>query len=158
MKYLFLLLFFVGCKSASQLTYKAIEKDRAKVAEITRKEWPCVTVKADTVYKTDSLYDLIEIQCPDSTVYIIDSFETITAIRVPVKIKVPQLTITKTILVETTIRDKADSTIFQDQVDKLNKKLIKKGKTVVAFASIAGVLLLLLLIVIFLLIKKTKVI
>lgn len=149
-----LLLLLTGCKSASELTYKAISKDRAKVAEITRREWPCVTVKADTLYKTDSLYDLIEIQCPDTVAVRVDSFGVYQAVKVPVYIKVPQLVITKTVLVETTIRDMADSTVFQAKIDKLNKQLSKKSKVVVAFMSIAGILFLLLIIVIYLLTKK----
>ena len=53
-----------GCTTAEKLTYKAISKDKAKVAEITRAEFPCTTTKADTVISTKD--SLIWVECPDN--------------------------------------------------------------------------------------------
>ena len=51
-----------SCKTAEELTYKAIKKDKAKVAEITRTVFPCIVTASDTINRTDTLYDFIEVQ------------------------------------------------------------------------------------------------
>lgn len=125
MKYILIILFFVSCSSAEKLTYKAMSKDKAKVAEITRKEWPCTTTNIDTAYKIDTLYDLIEVQCPDTIRYIVDSFETVTAVRVPVYIKVPIASPIQTITVTKTIEDSAKIFIINTQLKDCNEDLVK---------------------------------
>ena len=57
-----LLLF--SCTSAPKHFAKALSKDRPYVAEQTRALWPCITTASDTVSKIDTLYDLIEAECP----------------------------------------------------------------------------------------------
>mgnify|MGYP003434116604 CR=1 FL=1 len=151
-----LLLLLSGCKSASELTYKAISKDRAKVAEITRKEWPCVTVKSDTSYRTDTITDIITVQCPDTIAVRIDSFGVYQAVKVPVYIKVPVEGTIQTITVTKTIEDSAKITVLQTHVDKLKKTVSKKSTFVAVGWSIAGVLFLLLVIAIILLLRTIK--
>lgn len=119
MKYLALLILIASCTTAEKLTYKAIGKDRAKVAEITRKEWPCVTTTADTTYRTDTVTDIITVQCPDTISYRVDSFETVTAVRVPVYVKVPMQREVKNIKVVQKVEDSAKIFAMQDHATRL---------------------------------------
>lgn len=121
-KLLILIILFTSCNTAEKLTYKAISKDRAKVAEITRKEWPCTTTKADTTYRTDTLYDLIEVQCPDTLIRV-DSFET--AVRVPVYIKVPIQREVRTVTVIKLVEDSAKIFILTANVAALQADVAK---------------------------------
>lgn len=74
-----------GCTTAEKLTYKAISKDKAKVAEITRAEFPCTTTKADTVISTKD--SLIWIECPDNTVVTAADYTGIDFDNIPDSVK-----------------------------------------------------------------------
>jgi hypothetical protein len=119
---LILIILFTSCNTAEKLTYKAISKDRAKVAEITRKEWPCVVTAADTTYRIDTLYDLIEVQCPDTLIRV-DSFET--AVRVPVYIKVPLAREVRTVTVVKLVEDSAKIFLLTANVAALQANVAK---------------------------------
>jgi hypothetical protein len=62
-----------SCKSPEKLYNKAKAKDEVKVAELARKDFPCTTTKIDSVRTVDTLYDLIEVECPDVNDYAKDS-------------------------------------------------------------------------------------
>ena len=90
-------------KQATKLTNKALSKDSATVAAITAKLWPCVTVKSDTAY---NYYDTtLMVDCPPLPQPVVDYFtvhdtaffNNVVIRKVPVKIQVPGLQITKTI-------------------------------------------------------------
>jgi glutaredoxin 2 len=115
-----------SCKTAAELYNKAKDKNEEKVAELVRKDYPSTAIKVDSVKTIDTLYKTIDVQCPDTIQYRIDSFETSVAVKVPVyiKVKVPELvtnTITKIITTEDT-----------DKINKLTKKLTDKDLVIVA--------------------------
>lgn len=87
----------VSCTSAPKHLAKAIEKDKPYVAAETRKLWPCA--QSDTIIKLDTLYDFVEVQCPDSIRYVTDSFETSHAVRVPVYVKAPVIRVKETVTI-----------------------------------------------------------
>ena len=119
--------YLLSCASAEKLTHKAIAKDAHKVQDITRSLWPCIVTDSTVITKYDTLYDFIEVQCPDTIAYRVDSFETSTAVRVPyrvpvyVKVQTPRIreTVTHTIR----IKDVADVEICQDEKAAMSKRL-----------------------------------
>lgn len=125
-KYLIILIILSSCytqKKAEEQTDKAHDKYPAMVAKKTRSWFPCVKVKADTAYRTDTLYDLVEVRCPDTIAYRVDSFETVTAVKVPVYIKVPIAAPIQTITVTNTVEDSAKIFIMSDQITKCSDSL-----------------------------------
>jgi hypothetical protein len=92
-----------SCKTAETLYSKAKQKDEAKVADMARKDWPCIVTASDTTYRIDTLVDIVEVLCPDPAVRV-DSFET----SVPVYVKVPVKKAVKTTTVNNNIKDSAD--------------------------------------------------
>jgi hypothetical protein len=88
-KIFYLLLAFVSavlllsCMSVSKHLEKSFKKDKQLVAKITRDSFPCITVKSDTLKISDTLYEIIDVKCPENG---IDSFETTIAVKVPYKI------------------------------------------------------------------------
>jgi hypothetical protein len=89
MKYLIIIILFASCKTSEQLYTKAKVKDIVKVAELARIDFPCTTTKIDSVTTVDTLYDIIEVDCPLPTV---DTFEKV--VVKTVKVKVPQKVVT----------------------------------------------------------------
>lgn len=139
-KLLIVLILFSSCyteKKASVSTDKAHDKYPVMVAKKTRDWFPCVKIKADTTIKLDTVYDLIEVQCPDTIKYVVDSFETVTAVKVPVYIKVPIAAPIQTITVVKTIEDSAKIFVLSDELkqcdnekNKLESKVKKRGKVI----------------------------
>ena len=73
MKYLLiaaaLICLCLGCytpNKADKAIKKASEKYPGKLANACQKSFPCITVKADTIYKENTEYDFIEIECPEN--------------------------------------------------------------------------------------------
>jgi hypothetical protein len=89
MKFLIIIILFASCKTSEQLYNKAKVKDILKVAELARIDFPCTTTKIDSVTTVDTLYDIIEVDCPPATV---DTFKTV--VVKTVKVKVPQKVVT----------------------------------------------------------------
>lgn len=52
-------------KKATKQLNKANDIHPAVVADFTRKHYPCI-VKGDTIFRTDTSYEFIEITCPES--------------------------------------------------------------------------------------------
>jgi len=73
----------LSCMSASKHLEKSFKKDKMLVAKVTRDSFPCITVKSDTLKISDTLYEVIDVKCPENG---IDSFETTVAVKVPYKI------------------------------------------------------------------------
>lgn len=111
MKYLIIILLFASCKTSEQLYTKAKVKDIVKVAELARIDFPCTTTKIDSVTTVDTLYDLIEVDCPPPTV---DTFKTV--VVKTVKVKVPQKVVT--IRTVQKIEDSAKIKIMYAEIQK----------------------------------------
>lgn len=146
MRPLVLVLLLTGCSTAEKLTHRAVAKDARRVREITRDLWPCITVDRDTVYKVDSVYDIIAVDCPDTIAYRIDTLERNTAVRVPYRVpvvvykEVPRIRETRTI----TIRTK-DTTHLADNAEcEAEVKSVRKWKSTFMWAALAGWLLFIL--------------
>ena len=113
-----------ACTTAEKLTYKAISKDKAKVAEITRAEFPCTTTKADTVISTKD--SLIWIECPDNTVVTAADYtgpDTVTRIiRLPGSVRTVRVPVTlpvKTVTIVQKVEDSAKIYVLQAATLKL---------------------------------------
>lgn len=128
-----------GCTTAEKLTYKAISKDKAKVAEITRAEFPCTTTKADTVISTKD--SLIWIECPEQQPdpgpqYLIDTIHFTTTKVLPGRtVRVPVTLPVKTVTIVQKIEDSAKIYILQAATlklqadnDKLSTKVANRNK------------------------------
>lgn len=136
-KLLIVILLFTGCKSAEQLYNKAKDKDAVKVAGLARADWPCTTTKQDTTIRTDTVFDIVEVRCPDTVAYRVDSFETIEAVKVPVYIKVKMPQEVKTVTIVKQVEDSAKIFILQAQaakdgqiIEKLNGTIKTRGTVI----------------------------
>jgi len=136
-----------GCRTAEQLTHKAIAKDAGKVQAITRALWPCITVEQDSTVKTDTLYDIISVECPPDTIWGTDTLE-ISEVRIkPGKVvykEVPRIreTVTHTVRIK--------DTIDQEQLirEQERTKALKAGNRIwKAFAVIGWILAILLFLI-----------
>lgn len=113
-----LLLF--SCTSAPKHFAKALSKDRPYVAEQTRALWPCIVTASDTVNTTDTLYDLIEADCPPVQ-YVTKEGQTVT---IPGKTTFVQwATVYRDRIITEKIKDSADTylllTSLQEQKDRI---------------------------------------
>ena len=61
-----LAIFLASCMSAPKHLSKAKEKDEKYVAEKTREWFPCTEVRTDTVNTTDTIVDILQLDCPDN--------------------------------------------------------------------------------------------
>jgi hypothetical protein len=118
-----------SCKSPEKLYNKAKAKDEVKVAELARKDFPCTTTKIDSVRTVDTLYDLIEVECPPSETRV-DSFETISTKIVKVKVPREVVTIRTTLKVEDSAKIKTMYAEIQKAVSMYlaEKKLKEEAK------------------------------
>jgi hypothetical protein len=69
-KYLLLALCLGSCytpNKANKELNKANNKYPQLVAKFTREKFPCITKSADTLTTTDTLYQYVDVQCPDTT-------------------------------------------------------------------------------------------
>jgi hypothetical protein len=112
-----------SCKSPEKLYNKAKAKDEVKVAELARKDFPCTTTKIDSVRTVDTLYDLIEVECPPIETRV-DSFETISTKIV--KVKVPREVVT--IRTVETIEDSAKIKVMYAEIQKAAAMIIAERK------------------------------
>jgi hypothetical protein len=121
---LFILVFLASCMSAPKHLQKAIDKDRPYVAGETRRLWPCIVTATDTVTTTDTIVDIISVQCPDSIAWKTDTLESSVAVpyRVPVYIKVPLSRIRETITHTIRIEDSAKVYVAYSRADAADKK------------------------------------
>ncbi len=145
-----------SCKTTEQSFNAGYKKNPVKMAELTRKIFPCIVTANDTIKQIDTLYDLVEVKCPDSIAYRVDSFETSYAVRVPVYIKtqVPRVreTVTHTIRIEDSAKIffllnnlEVKDGVIEDQQQSIiqqGKKITKKNKRLTwLYIIIAGLIL-----------------
>ena len=131
---LFSLMFF-GCATPEKLIKKALDKDSAAVAKVTRDLFPCTDIfKPDTaiLYRDTTVY----IECPDSitpAMFETIRFDTVTntrIVRVPVKLPIETKYITRYFedSAKIFLLRKAMQTLQAD-TSALNKQVAKyKGK------------------------------
>ena len=124
MKYLILIVLFASCKTSEQLYNKAKVKDEVKVAELARKDFPCITTKIDSVRTVDTLYDYIEVECAPVITTRVDSFETVLVNTV--KVRVPREVIT----IRTTekIEDSAKIKVMYAEIQKAAAMIVAERK------------------------------
>jgi len=155
LKYLFYIILagigIAGCRSAEELTHKAISKDAATVQDITRKLWPCITVATDTITHTDTLADIIAVDCPTETAWRTDTLE-ITEVQQhkgnTVYVRVPR--IRETVRITTRIRDMID----KEEVTRVNAQIKSVKRSAKAGWITAGVSWLIIGLLVFILIKR----
>ena len=151
MKYiLFLSIILFSCQSASKLTYKAIAKDKAKVAAITRELFPCGIIARDTTVIVDTISKFVE--CPESTILtIVKTDTTIDTVVLRKTVKVPIMQPQRTVYITQRFEDSAKIFLLQNDInqkqksiDKLSNKL--HNRKVLIMWLIIGIISLLLLI------------
>jgi len=122
MKYLMILLMPI-CLSSCYNSQKALDKlerkDPLKLAEYCKKELPCTGI--DTVVKSDTLYEFLELICPENTENVQkDTFYLTKTVKLPGQtrtIAIPAKT--KTITVK--VLDSASLRIAALRIDELKK-------------------------------------
>ena len=127
-----------SCVIAPKHLAKAIAKDKPYVAEQTRLLWPCIVTARDTVNTTDTLYDLIEAQCPDID-YTTPEGKTIT---LPGKTTfLPGQTIYKDRVIYERTKDSAEvylalnnlevaTNMYKEDTSRLNKTIASQDKKI----------------------------
>ena len=153
----FILFFFCSCQSATKLTYKAIKKDKATVAAITRELFPCGIIARDTTFVIDTVKDFVE--CPESTVLTIHKTDTtIDTVVIKKTVKVPVMKPQRTVYITQRFEDSAKIYVMQNAI---NLQAVTIGKIKHA-SHIKNVVILWLLIIIafsilaYTLLKKVK--
>lgn len=114
------ILLLAACSTSEKLYNKAKAKDPVKVAQLCSTDWPCITTPQDTVRRTDTIVDIITVDCPNTTAYGPDSV----IIRVPVKVRVPVTGIKETKTITVRVRDSAKIFI----ADEKAKEAIAKAE------------------------------
>ena len=129
MRLLLILVLFASCAGPEKLYNKAKAKDPVKVAELCSQDWPCITIERDTAVITDTIIDIISLDCPDTAAYGPDSV----IIRVPVKVNVPMPRIRETR--EITIRIRDSVTVYlaakaNKRTDDMEGKVKRRNKVI----------------------------
>lgn len=125
MKYiLFLSIILFSCQSASKLTYKAISKDKEKVAAITREMFPCGIIARDTTVIIDTVSEFVE--CPESDIITIVKTDTTTdTIILRKTVKVPVMTPQRTIYITQRYEDSTKIYLMQNEINQKQKSIDK---------------------------------
>lgn len=126
---LYILLAFVGItgcytvKDAVKQTHRAKDNYPDTIAAVLRAWKPCIVTYKDTVTNTDTLVDIIAVECPGDTIWNTDTLETSYTIGVPkiIKVPLPRIRETRTITINT--KDMADVQVCEGQVRVLQKQV-----------------------------------
>jgi hypothetical protein len=128
------LLILVSCyntKKAEKQVNKALLNYPDAVATIARNAFPCTTTKLDTVSVTDTIIEVAE--CPEQDYIINTNHDTVwidkvatKIIKVPIKVPVRTVTITKT------IEDSAKIKLLQTSFKEMDAVIIKQNATIEA--------------------------
>lgn len=102
-------------KFDSKRIAKIAQRNPQIIAKNCKKEYPCITVKSDTI--RDSIDNIIFVEC-DSIIRT-DSLIEYVPVKVIKKVNVPS----ETIIVTKTIKDSAEIYLFKDSISDLNKQL-----------------------------------
>ena len=133
------ILLLAACSTSEKLYNKAKGKNQVKVAQLWSNDWPCITTPQDTVRRTDTIVDIITVDCPDTTAYGPDSV----IIRIPVKVQVPvtriKETTTITIRVRETSREYVADSKAREAITKAEKwqRKAENRNTVIMWLVIA---------------------
>lgn len=126
MRLLIIILIFTGCytvKDAVKQTHRAKDSYPDTVAAVLRAWRPCIVTYKDTLIKTDTLTDIIAVECPGDTLWRTDTLETSYTISVPKIIKVPLPRIRETRTITINIKDMADVQVCEGKVRVLQKQV-----------------------------------
>ena len=146
MKYAIFILtiFALSCNPASKLLNKAIKKDKAEVARVTRELFPCGIIARDTTVIIDTVSEFVE--CPESTVLTV--YKTATTVDTVVLrkfVKVPILTPQRTLYITQRFEDSAKIYLLQNQINlqavkinRLNDRIHTKNIILVWLIVILG--------------------
>lgn len=122
--FIFIPLFLFSCQSANKLVNRAIKKDKAEVANITRELFPCGIIARDTTVVIDTLTKFVE--CPQSDIItIVKTDTTIDTIVIKKTIKVPVLTPQRTVYIKQRFEDSAKIYLLQNEINQKQKKIDK---------------------------------
>jgi len=148
MRYFLLIpLFLFSCQSANKLLNKAVKKDKAEVAKLTRELFPCGIIARDTTVVIDTLTKFVE--CPESDIItIVKTDTTIDTIVLKKTVKVAVLTPQRTLYITQRFEDSAKIYLLQNKINlqtvKINRlndrihtvKIIIWGLTAILILSI----------------------
>ena len=117
MRYFILIpIFLFSCQSANKLLNKAVKKDKAEVAKLTRELFPCSIIARDTTVVIDTLTKFVE--CPESDIItIVKTDTTIDTIVLKKTVKVPVLTPQRTVFITQRFEDSAKIYLLQNQIN-----------------------------------------
>jgi len=118
MKYAIFILtiFALSCNPASKLVSKAIKKDKAEVARLTRELFPCGIIVRDTTVVIDTVSEFVE--CPESTILTVyKTATTIDTVVLKKTVKVAVLTPQRTLYITQRFEDSAKIYLMQNQIN-----------------------------------------
>ena len=161
-KYLLLALVCLGsCNTPKRITKKLNKFNEAHsevVAKFTREKFPCITKSADTTISTDTLFQYINVDCPDTSQTIGDTIylDKVKTIKVRTLVAIPQ----QTKIINHYIEDSAKIKLMAYDNEQCNvelKKVKKESATYWYWSKRLLILLLLSLILNVLLIRKANI-
>jgi len=126
MKYIIVILtiFTLSCNSASKLVSKAIKKDKAEVARLTRELFPCGIIARDTTVIIDTVSEFVE--CPESTVITVYKTDTtVDTVVLKKTVKVAVLTPQRTLYITQRFEDSAKIYLLQNDINTKDKNIVK---------------------------------
>jgi len=125
MRYFLLIpIFLFSCQSANKLLNKAIKKDKAEVAKLTRELFPCGIIARDTTVVIDTVSEFIE--CPESDIItIVKTDTTIDTIVLKKTVKVAVLTPQRTLYITQRFEDSAKIFVMQNDINTKDKNIVK---------------------------------
>jgi len=123
MRYFLLIpIFLFSCQSANKLLNKAVKKDKAEVAKLTRELFPCGIIARDTTVIIDTVSEFVE--CPESDIItIVKTDTTIDTIVLRKTVKVPVLTPQRTVYITQRFEDSAKIYLLQNQINLQTVKI-----------------------------------
>lgn len=126
MRLLIIALLFTGCytvKDAVKQTHRAKDQYADTIAAVLRAWRPCIITYQDTLIKTDTLTDIIAVECPGDTLWRTDTLETSYSVTVPriIKVPLPRIRETRTITIRT--KDMADVQVCEGELMETRHKL-----------------------------------
>jgi len=125
MRYFILIpLFLFSCQSANKLLNKAVKKDKAEVARLTRELFPCGIIARDTTVIIDTVSEFVE--CPESDIItIVKTDSIIDTIVLRKTVKVAVLTPQRTIYITQRFEDSAKIFVMQNDINAKDKNIVK---------------------------------
>lgn len=110
-------------KDAVRQTHRSKDSYPDTIAAVLRAWKPCIVTYKDTLVKTDTLTDIIAVECPGDTLWRTDTLETSYTISVPRIIKVPLPRVRETRTITIREKDMADMQVCEGKVRELQDTL-----------------------------------